>query len=154
MKQYHQRRIGRVIQPVDIDEIAIIQFPAFTPVSNQGACQQIGINGLRMAPPQPERGHVGCGAQRKGEDFHAKSLSDIVRFQPVANKLKVMLINKLQHNELLEPNAHNNMHGSLSVMASGFQLIAKAGAPISAQQPRRSSAGGYPHVFLFSKRIQ
>ena len=66
MEQHDQRRIMMAIQPVDIDEIAIIEFPAFAPVRNERAGKQVWINRLGIASPQPRRGNV--RSDGKGRD--------------------------------------------------------------------------------------
>ena len=58
MKQHYQGRVHRALQPVDVDEIAIVQFPALAPVGNRRAGKKIGIDGLGMAAPQPHRGDI------------------------------------------------------------------------------------------------
>ena len=73
MKQHNQRCIGDVIQPVDINKITIVEFPALTTVNDGGTCQKVRINCLRMRSAKPDRSHIRSGAQRERGDFHAKS---------------------------------------------------------------------------------
>ena len=82
-----------VIQPVDIDEIAIVEFPAFTPVRDERAGKQVWVNGLGIASAQPGRGNIRSGAQRERGDFHARCLGAVPGSEPATSGLKGVTIN-------------------------------------------------------------
>jgi hypothetical protein len=72
MKQHNQRCIRNVIEPVDIDKIAIVEFPALATVNDDWPFQKVGVNRLNMPTAEPARSHIRPGAQRERGNFHAK----------------------------------------------------------------------------------
>jgi hypothetical protein len=73
MKQHNQRCIGHVIEPVDINKIAIVEFPALATVNDDRPFEKVGINRLGMPAAEPDRSFIRSGAQRERGNFHAKS---------------------------------------------------------------------------------
>jgi hypothetical protein len=58
VKENKQRRIGRAVEMIDIDEIAIRRFPAFAAQFERARLDQQRPDGLRMAAGQPGWGNV------------------------------------------------------------------------------------------------
>lgn len=72
MKQHNQRCIRYVIEPVDINKIAIVEFPALTTVNDDRPFEEVGVNRLGMPAAKPARSLIRSGAQRERGNFHAK----------------------------------------------------------------------------------
>src|SRR5690242_17960787 len=93
MEQHNQRRVMMTIQPVDVDEIPVIEFPAFPAVGDKRAGKQVWINSLGIASPQPSWGNIRSGAQRKRSHFHATCLRAMPGSEPATSGLKGVSIN-------------------------------------------------------------